>query len=113
VVAHPEQRLPVPPKRITINLAPADVRKEGSAFDLPIAIGILAGTGQMETRRLSRFALLGELGLDGGLRPVRGALRWRSRCGRGARGLIVPRENVAEAAVVEGVEVRGARRWPR
>ena len=64
----------VPPKRITVNLAPADVRKEGSAFDLPIAMGILASTGQMGGSRLERFALLGELGLDGGLRPVRGAL---------------------------------------
>jgi magnesium chelatase family protein len=99
----------LPPRRITINLAPADVRKEGSAFDLPIAIGVLAGTGQMETRRLSRFALLGELGLDGGLRPVRGALPVAVAVRDGAiGGLILPRENVAEAAIVEGVDVHGA-----
>jgi magnesium chelatase family protein len=99
----------VPPKRITVNLAPADVRKDGSAFDLPIAVGILAGTGQIGPEPLERFALLGELGLDGGLRPVRGALSIAIAVREaGLPGLIVPRENVAEAAVVEGVEVRGA-----
>jgi len=64
----------VPPRRITINLAPADVRKEGSAFDLPIAVGILASTRQLPGGRLGRHLLLGELGLDGSLRPMRGAL---------------------------------------
>jgi magnesium chelatase family protein len=100
----------VPPRRITINLAPADVRKEGSAFDLPIAIGVLAGTGQMETDRLEHFVLLGELGLDGGLRPVRGALPVAVAVKQaGIGGLILPVDNVAEAAVVEGVSVLGAR----
>lgn len=101
----------VPPKRITVNLAPADVRKEGSAFDLPIAVGILAGTGQVGANgELERFALLGELGLDGELRPVRGALSIAvaARDAR-LRGLILPEENVAEAGVVEGLEVRGAK----
>ncbi len=99
----------VPPKRITVNLAPADVRKEGSAFDLPIALGILAGTAQLDGSRLERFALLGELGLDGRLRPVRGALSIAVTVrAAGLQGLILPRENVAEAAVVEGLEVRGA-----
>jgi len=101
----------VPPKRITVNLAPADVRKEGSAFDLPIAVGILAGTGQVGANgELERFALLGELGLDGELRPVRGALSiaLAARDAR-LRGLILPEENVAEAGVVEGLEVRGAK----
>lgn len=99
----------VPPKRITVNLAPADVRKDGSAFDLPIALGILAGTAQVEGGRLERFAVLGELGLDGGLRPVRGALPIAVAVrSAGLVGLILPRENVAEAAVVEGLEVRGA-----
>jgi magnesium chelatase family protein len=98
----------VPPKRITINLAPADVRKEGSAFDLPIAVGILAGTGQVASA-LDGFALLGEMGLDGGLRPVRGALPIALAArDAGLAGLILPVENVAEAAVVEGLEVRGA-----
>jgi magnesium chelatase family protein len=102
----------VPPKRITVNLAPADIRKEGSAFDLPIAIGILAGTGQVEQKgRLERFALLGELGLDGGLRPVRGALPVALAAREaGLDGLVLPVENTAEAAVVEGIEVRGAER---
>lgn len=100
----------VPPKRITVNLAPADVRKEGSAFDLPLAVGILAGTGQLEADgRLARFALIGELGLDGGLRPVRGALPIAIAArDAGLSGLILPRDNTAEAAVVDGIEVRGA-----
>lgn len=101
----------VPPKRITVNLAPADVAKSGSAFDLPIAVGILAGTGQVSANGgLERFALLGELGLDGELRPVRGALSIAvaARDAR-LRGLILPEENVAEAGVVDGLEVRGAK----
>ncbi|MBA4157156.1 MAG: YifB family Mg chelatase-like AAA ATPase [Gemmatimonadetes bacterium] len=100
----------VPPKRITINLAPADIRKEGSAFDLPIAVGILAGTGQLSIAPgRVRFVLLGELGLDGGLRPARGALSIALAAReQGFTGLILPRDNAAEAAVVEGLEVRGA-----
>jgi magnesium chelatase family protein len=102
----------VPPKRITVNLAPADIRKEGSAFDLPVAIGILASTRQLESDgRLERFALLGELGLDGGLRPVRGALPIAIAArAAGLDGLILPLENTAEAAVIEGLEIRGAGR---
>jgi magnesium chelatase family protein len=101
----------VPPKRITINLAPADIAKSGSAFDLPIAVGILAGTGQMDSlERLKRYLLVGELGLDGGLRPVRGALPIAlSAKEAGLAGVVLPEANVAEAAVVDGVEVRGAR----
>jgi magnesium chelatase family protein len=99
----------VPPKRITINLAPADVRKEGSAFDLPVAVGILASTNQLRGSRLASFALLGELGLDGELRPVRGALPVALAVrDAGLTGLVLPRENVAEAAVVDRLEVRGA-----
>ncbi len=100
----------VPPKRITVNLAPADVRKEGSAFDLPVAIGILAGTGQIDPAgKLDHFVLLGELGLHGGIRPVRGALSIALAAREaGLKGLIVPTDNVAEAAVVDGLEVRGA-----
>lgn len=101
----------VPPKRITINLAPADIAKSGSAFDLPIAMGILAGTGQMRAvRRLERYILMGELALDGALRPVRGALPIAIAArSAGLAGIILPEENVAEAAVVDGLEVRGAR----
>jgi magnesium chelatase family protein len=92
--------------------APADVRKEGSAFDLPVAIGILAGTGQVECNgHLDRYLLLGELGLDGGLRPVRGALPVAIAVrNAGLKGLILPQQNTAEAAVVEGIEVHGAER---
>jgi magnesium chelatase family protein len=101
----------VPPKRITVNLAPADIAKSGSAFDLPIAMGILAGTGQMRAiRRLERYLLLGELALDGALRPVRGALPIAIAAkGVGLAGIVLPEENVAEAAVVDGLEVRGAK----
>jgi magnesium chelatase family protein len=100
----------VPPKRITINLAPADVPKGGSGFDLPVAVGLLAGTGQIRrSERLEQHALVGELGLDGAMRPVRGVLPVAVMARRqGLRGVIVPEENVAEAAVVEGLEVRGA-----
>lgn len=99
----------IPPKRITINLAPADVRKEGTAFDLPIAVGILAGSGQLRDARLERYALVGELSLDGAVRPVRGALSIAMAIrSEGLRGLVVPSANVAEAAVVDGLEVYGA-----
>jgi len=95
-----------PYKRITVNLAPADIRKEGSAFDLPIAVGILAATGEVASELLTKFVLLGELALDGMLRPVHGvlpmALELRSR---GLKGIILPKENAKEAAMVEGVEV--------
>src|SRR5690606_2552889 len=99
----------LPPRRITINLAPADVRKEGSAFDLPIAVGILASTGQLSDRLLGEYALLGELGLDGTLRPVRGALPIAVEVrARRLRGLILPASNLGEAAVVRGIQVLGA-----
>jgi magnesium chelatase family protein len=99
----------LPLRRITVNLAPADIPKRGSAFDLPIAIGILAASGQVPEERLARAVFLGELGLEGDLRPVRGALpialALRSM---GCDELILPEANVAEAAVVEGIAVRGA-----
>jgi magnesium chelatase family protein len=100
----------VPPKRLTINLAPADTPKSGSGFDLPVAVGLLAGTGQMRRlERLEQHVLVGELGLDGGMRPVRGVLPVAVMAReRGLKGIIVPQANVAEAAVVEGLEVRGA-----
>lgn len=99
----------VPPTRVTINLAPADVPKQGTSFDLPIAIGILASTGQLSERLLEEHLLVGELGLDGSLREVRGALPLAAGArGTRIRGIIVPRGNVREAAVVSGLEVRGA-----
>jgi magnesium chelatase family protein len=110
-----------PLKRITVNLAPADVRKDGSAFDLPIALGILAATEQLngarsgvggnsnEGRRLRDYLIVGELGLEGDLRPVRGALPIAVRAkAEGLKGVIVPAANMAEAGVVEGVEILGA-----
>ncbi|MDD4858299.1 MAG: YifB family Mg chelatase-like AAA ATPase [Candidatus Krumholzibacteria bacterium] len=95
-----------PQKRITVNLAPADVRKEGAAFDLPIAIGILAASGQTGASMSAQSVILGELALDGRLKPVRGvlpiALHARERgCGR----VLVPDANAHEAAVVKGIDV--------
>jgi len=99
-----------PPKRITANLAPADLKKEGAAFDLPISIGILAATGVITGERLGRYILLGELSLDGSLKPVRGALPVAVATRKaGLAGLILPLENGSEAAVVEGVDVLPAR----
>lgn len=95
-----------PQRRITVNLAPADIRKEGSAFDLPMAIGILSASGQVLPQGLESTALLGELALDGKTRPIRGALPIASSLQReGIRRLIVPEENAREAAMVEGVDV--------
>src|SRR5919206_2671996 len=95
-----------PDKRITINLAPANVRKEGAGFDLPVALGILGAMGAVKS--LERHIFLGELSLDGAIRPVRGSLSV-AVCAKekGIRNLIVPVENGAEAAVVEGVNVFG------
>jgi magnesium chelatase family protein len=95
-----------PGQRITINLAPADIRKEGSAFDLPIAVGILAATDQASTELLDSFVMLGELALDGALRPVHGTLPIAVEVKKNKiRGMIVPKENAKEAAMVEGIEV--------
>ncbi|HEX6940714.1 MAG TPA: YifB family Mg chelatase-like AAA ATPase [Longimicrobiales bacterium] len=101
----------LPPKRITINLAPADVRKEGSAFDLPIALGVLAAAGAFPPEHLEGACFAGELGLDGELRPVRGILPLALHCrADGVRMLVVPAANGAEAAVVGGLDVRAAGR---
>ena len=98
----------VPLRRITVNLAPADVRKEGSAFDLPIAIGVLTVAGDVDPLRYEGWAFVGELGLDGRVHPVRGAAAIAEACRRaGLRGLLVPDGNVAEAAAAGGLEVVG------
>ena len=95
-----------PLRKITMNLAPADIRKEGSAFDVPMAIGILAATGQVEPDVLPEFVMLGEVALDGTLRPVHGVLPIALETRRmGIRGIILPRENGKEAAMVAGVAV--------
>src|SRR5579859_634771 len=96
----------IPPTRITINLAPADLKKEGSGFDLPIAIGILGAYGALQARDLSDYLLVGELGLDGGLRAVQGMLPIAIAAReKGIRNLLIPASNAREAAVVEGVNV--------
>ena len=97
-----------PHKRIVINMAPADIRKEGSAYDLPIAIGIMAAAEQINTDLLERFIIMGELSLDGTINPIKGTLPIAIKAKKdGFRGLIVPKENAREAAVVEGLEVYG------
>jgi magnesium chelatase family protein len=95
-----------PQKKITVNLAPADIRKEGSAFDLPIAIGILSSTGLIEAEKLSDYIILGELSLDGRIKAIRGALpiTISVRDSR-LKGIILPKENAEEGAVVNGVDV--------
>ncbi len=96
----------VPSRKITVNLAPADVRKEGPAFDLPMAVGILAATEQIRTLHLDGTVLLGELSLDGGVRPVAGLLSIALAArGMGMRAMIVPRDNAAEAALVDGLDI--------
>jgi len=95
-----------PDGRITVNLAPADMKKEGPAFDLPLALGCLSATGQMLSDRLKDYAAVGELALDGSVRPVRGALAMAMACrDEGLKGLILPDANAAEAAVVADVEI--------
>ena len=103
--------LKLPPARITVNLAPADMRKEGSAYDLPLAMALLAATGVFPAEAANGYFMAGELSLTGELRPVPGILPLAARARReGARGLVVPRANAAEAAVVEGLCVYGAGR---
>src|SRR5436189_194071 len=95
----------LPLKRITVNLAPADIHKSGSGLDLPIALGVLVASGQLPEDGLRELMVVGEVGLEGDLRPVRGALPMALAArAAGCRGLLVPAENVPEAAVVEGLE---------
>ena len=98
----------MPSMDITINLSPADIKKEGSGYDLPLAIGILAANGKVESGELDKYMMVGELGLDGHLQPVRGALpiAIRARAEK-FKGLIVPKQNIREAAVVNQLEVYG------
>lgn len=92
----------------TINMAPADLRKEGSGYDLPMAIGILAAIGKVKTDMLSDYMIMGELGLDGKIQPIRGALPIAIRARKeGFKGLIVPQQNIREAAVVNNIHVYG------
>jgi magnesium chelatase family protein len=95
-----------PNRKMTVNLAPADVKKEGSSYDLPVAIGILSASEQLKSSILENFIILGELALDGTLRPVHGALVIALEAkNQGKRGIILPEENAKEAAMVDGIEV--------
>jgi len=95
-----------PMKRITANLAPADVRKEGSAFDLPLAVAVLSAYGQVRSEMLDDFVIIGELSMDGSIRPVKGALPIAITVrNTGIKGLILPKDNVKEASVVDGVNI--------
>jgi magnesium chelatase family protein len=95
-------------KKTIINLAPADIRKEGSAYDLPIAIGILAASEQVSSEKLGDYVLMGELSLDGSLKPIKGALPIAINARKsGYKGLILPTENVSEAAIVDKLDVLG------
>jgi len=97
-----------PKQRIVINMAPADIKKEGSAYDLPIAIAILAASNQMNGDLLAEYMLMGELSLDGTLKPVKGALPMALKAKENNfKGLILPKENAREAAIVDGIEVYG------
>lgn len=101
-------RFTYPTKRITVNLAPADVKKEGPSFDLPIALGLLAATGQLSAEGLKDYLILGELALDGRVRPIKGALPIALSLRKGTRkGIILPQDNAAEAAVIKDIEVYG------
>lgn len=100
---------PVPPRRVTVNLAPADLRKEGSAFDLPVAVGLLVAGAGAPAEACAGWGFFGELGLDGALRPVRGVLAMTLACrAAGLTGVVVPGSNAPEAAVVAGMRVLGA-----
>lgn len=98
----------IPGKNITINMAPADIRKEGSSYDLTLAIGILAASEQIKADKVGDYVIMGELSLDGGLQPIKGvlpiALNAREQ---GIKGIILPEQNAKEAAIVSGLEVYG------
>ena len=99
----------IPQRKVIINMAPADIRKEGAAYDLPLAIGILAADGQMQAGELDRYVIMGELSLDGGLRPIKGALPMAIEARKKKfKGIILPKDNAREAAIVNNLEVYGA-----
>ena len=103
-----------PAKKITINLAPADIKKEGSAYDLPMAVGILAAEGLIQKDRLKDYLMVGELSLDGEVKPIRGALPTAVAAKReGFKGVILPQANSHEAAVIQEIGVLGVRYLPQ
>ena len=98
----------MPRQKIIVNMAPADIRKEGSAYDLPIALSILAGSGQVENENLEKYIIIGELSLDGSLQPIKGALPIAIQARKdGYKGFILPKQNAREAAIVNDLEVYG------
>ena len=100
--------LKMPGKKLVINMAPADIRKEGSAYDLTIAIGILAASGQMKEELIGDYVIMGELSLDGSLQPMKGGLPIAIQAKKeGFKGIILPKVNAKEAAVVDGLDVYG------
>jgi magnesium chelatase family protein len=100
--------LKIPGKQITVNMAPADIRKEGSAYDLTIAVGILAASEQIKSEEVSKYIIMGELSLDGELRPIKGTLPIAIKAKQeGFKGIILPEANAKEAAVVDGIDVYG------
>ena len=97
-----------PRQKIVINMAPADIKKEGASYDLPLAIGILAASGQISTRKIEKFMIMGELSLDGTLQPIKGALSIAIEARKEKfEGLILPKQNSKEAAVVDNLKVFG------
>ena len=97
-----------PSRQIVVNMAPADIRKEGSAYDLPLAIGILASAGEVSEEKLSKYLIMGELSLDGSLQPIKGALPIAiSARAQGYEGFILPKQNAREAAIVNNLNVYG------
>ena len=99
----------MPGKKVVVNMAPADIRKEGSAYDLTIASGILAASGQMSEEKVGEYLIMGELSLDGSLQPIKGALPIAIQARKeGFKGFVLPKENALEAAIVDGLEVYGA-----
>lgn len=98
----------LPGKKITINMAPADLRKEGSAYDLTLAIGILSASNQIKASNVNEYLIMGELSLDGSLQPIRGALPIAIKAKEeGFKGFLLPKQNVKEAAIVDGLDVYG------
>ena len=98
----------IPGKKIIINMAPADIKKEGSSYDLPLAIGILAASGQIKSNKIADYIIMGELSLDGGLHHIKGALPIAVKAREeGYKGIILPKENAREAAIVNDLDVLG------
>src|SRR3989304_1528487 len=97
-----------PPKKITVNLAPANIRKEGALYDLPVAVAILCAEGVIGQGRIRDYMLIGELSLDGHIKPVRGALSIAGAAReRRLKGLLIPAENASEAALITGINIYG------